>query len=149
MLALALSSCANSSRIRQERAPRAGDNCAALESAIRPWLGTPYLYGGTGERGLDCSAFVQIIYKQYRGIDLPRTTTLQYAAGERVQRGNLRCGDLVFFNNVRGRGVDHVGIYLGRDRFAHASTQKGVTVSDLNNSYYRKRYSWARRLRRP
>lgn len=144
---LLLQACVSAPRIRQERDPSASatERCDALKNAVAPWLGTPYRYGGTDRRGLDCSAFTRIVIQSVYGKTLPRTTALQVARGKRVRRSALQCGDLVFFKNMRGRGVDHVGIYMGNGRFVHASVTRGVVYSDLNQPYYRERYAGARR----
>jgi len=109
-------------------------------------MGTPYEYGGKSYSGVDCSGFVQQIYKEAFSIDLPRTTEEMYNTGTPV-RGNqwLECGDLVFFQGIRSRGIDHVGIYVGAERFIHASSSSGVVLSDLNSTYYQNHFVAARR----
>ncbi|MCX7878412.1 MAG: C40 family peptidase [Ignavibacteria bacterium] len=108
-------------------------------------MNTPYLWGGTTSNGIDCSAFCQRVMKYALGIDLPRTSAMQSQVGEYVERENLQFGDLVFFN-TRGRGVSHVGIYLGEGIFAHSSSSGGVKTNSLNEDYYNSRYLWARRV---
>ena len=108
-------------------------------------LGVPYLYGGTGKRGMDCSAFTSRVYENATGSPLPRSTAEQYGRGEDVDREDLRFGDLVFFNTT-GRTPSHVGIYIEDDLFAHASVSYGVTISSLESSYYNKRFVGARRI---
>lgn len=105
--------------------------------------GTPYCYGGTTTDCFDCSGFVNHCYLKM-GVVLPRTTSELYTMGERVIDG-LRLGDLVFFN-TNGRTVSHVGIFLGDNRFIHASTSSGVMVSSLTERYWQQRYLGARRL---
>jgi len=142
-----LYSCAASSARRSfNETPH--DECRILEQAVSHWLGTPYRYGGNDRGGLDCSAFVQIVYGDVYGFLLPRTTEQQYASGSWVRGGWLQCGDLLFFRNVRGRGIDHVGIYLGAGRFAHASSSNGVIISMLEEAYYTEHYAGARRYPR-
>jgi len=120
----------------------------ALSRAVSNWWGTPYQYGGNKRQyGVDCSAYVKAVFKTVYGINLPRTSASQYTLGVSVTKKNLRRGDLVFFN-TNGRGVSHVGIYLGRNRFTHASNSDGVTINSLKDSYYKKRYIGARRIRR-
>jgi cell wall-associated NlpC family hydrolase len=108
-------------------------------------LGVPYLYGGTGKNGMDCSAFTSRVYESATGSPLPRSTSEQYDRGEDVEREDLRFGDLVFFNTT-GRSPSHVGIYIEDDLFAHASVTYGVTISSLESSYYNKRFVGARRI---
>ena len=120
--------------------------CNNIISASKPWMGTPYKYGGVDFRGVDCSAFVQSVFQQVFNKKIPRTTGLMYQQGNIVRGGGLVCGDLVFFKNVRGRaGVDHVGIYIGNKKFIHASTSRGVVISDLASNYYSSHYVAARR----
>jgi cell wall-associated NlpC family hydrolase len=111
-----------------------------LEQFIAEWMGTPYQYGGMNKNGVDCSGFVSILMKEIYGIRLPHASRDQYKQGRKIARNRLREGDLVFFNIVPKRGVDHVGFFLGGDKFVHASTESGVTVSNLGNEYYRKHY---------
>lgn len=99
------------------------------------WHGTPYRIGGNSRAGIDCSGFVQVTYRDILGIDLPRTTTQQFRSGPHVNRANLQTGDLVFFRHGR-----HVGIYLENHRFLHASTSRGVMISDIRNPYWTRHY---------
>jgi cell wall-associated NlpC family hydrolase len=108
-------------------------------------INTPYLWGGTTTNGIDCSAFCQRVLKYALNIDIPRTSAVQSTVGDDVAREDLQFGDLVFFN-TRGRGVSHVGIYLGESVFAHSSSSGGVKTSSLNEDYYNSRYISARRV---
>jgi lipoprotein Spr len=121
------------------------DESSALSTFIQQWMYTPYKYGGMSKSGVDCSGFSSIAMREIFGVRIPRTAEDQYKAGETVRDGWQKAGDLVFFKNVRGRGIDHVGIFLGNNRFAHASTKKGVIISDLDEDYYHKRYVGSRR----
>jgi len=108
-----------------------------LYGFIDDWMGTPYRFGGTQKSGVDCSAFANALYRQVYGKSLPRTSR---GMGDRVQRkyeNELREGDLVFFS-FGGKGIDHVGVYLHNRKFVHASTSKGVIISDLRDAWYRK-----------
>ena len=116
-----------------------------LTQFITKWIGKPYRYGGNSEKGIDCSAFVQRVMKYALGIDLPRTSAVQSTVGDDVAREDLQFGDLIFFN-TRGRGVSHVGIYLGESVFAHSSSSGGVKTNSLNEDYYNSRYLWAKRV---
>jgi cell wall-associated NlpC family hydrolase len=110
-------------------------------SALR-FLGSPYVFGGTTASGFDCSGFVQHVFAML-GIGLPRTADAQYEYA-RPAVGGPRPGDLVFFDTYGG--VSHVGIYLGRGEFVHASSSRGVMVSHLSESYWASRYVGAKRL---
>jgi cell wall-associated NlpC family hydrolase len=110
-------------------------------SALR-FLGVPYSFGGTTASGFDCSGFVQHVFAML-GVGLPRTADAQYDVG-RPAVGGPRPGDLVFFDTYGG--VSHVGIYLGRGQFVHASSSHGVMVSHLSESYWASRYVGAKRL---
>lgn len=111
------------------------------------YISTPYRYGGTTMKGIDCSAFTKSVFSNVFSYDLPRSAREQYQVGEEVsERGELKFGDLVFFNTTRRSKPGHVGIYLGDNFFAHASRKKGVTVSSLDEAYYDKRYMGGRRL---
>ncbi|MBM2817107.1 MAG: spr product [Ignavibacteria bacterium] len=113
---------------------------------IMSWLGTPYHFGGTTNKGIDCSAFVRFIYQQSNSILLPRTAREQFTIGQNIKRKGLQFGDLVFFNTRRRVYVSHVGIYLGDNLFAHSSTRFGVTVSSLESTYYNARFLGGKRL---
>ncbi|MDV6377030.1 C40 family peptidase [Sporosarcina sp. GW1-11] len=107
--------------------------------------GIKYRYGGTTRAGFDCSGYVGYVFKQ-NGLKVARTSRAMYASGRAVKKSNLRSGDLVFFNTT-GRGVSHVGIYIGNGKFAHASTTKGVRVDRINDPHYwAKRYVGAKRV---
>jgi cell wall-associated NlpC family hydrolase len=108
------------------------------------WKGTRHRLGGTGQGGLDCSAFVRAVYKNAFNIELPRTTEEQAKRGRRIKRENLRAGDLVFFKPPSY--PRHVGIFLkGRD-FVHASKSEGVIISQIAPDYWGKYYWTARRI---
>jgi cell wall-associated NlpC family hydrolase len=114
----------------------------ALTRSALHFLGVPYVFGGTTAMGFDCSGFVQHVFAML-GIALPRTADAQYDFG-RPALGGPRPGDLVFFDTYGG--VSHVGIYLGRGEFVHASSSRGVMVSHLSESYWASRYVGAKRL---
>lgn len=110
-------------------------------------VGINYRHGGTNpESGLDCSAFVQLVFKDAVGLLLPRTAREQSEVGEKIDRRELKPGDLVFFNTMR-RAFSHVGIYLGDNRFLHAPrTGAEIRVEDMRQGYWVKRYNGARRI---
>jgi cell wall-associated NlpC family hydrolase len=120
---------------------------AALQARYQAWRGTPYRIGGLSQRGIDCSGFVHLTYRDLFGIDLPRNTGEQARLGEPVKAGQREIGDLVFFRI--NRWTNHVGIYLGQGRFMHASTSSGVMISRVDEPYWRKRYWKTTRLQQP
>ncbi|MBI9070571.1 MAG: C40 family peptidase [Melioribacteraceae bacterium] len=109
------------------------------------YLETPYQYGGNNYQGIDCSAFTQNVFNKALKINLPRTASEQYKVGQ-SEKTDLVFGDLIFFNTRKESYPGHVGLYLGNDLFAHASSSQGVTVSSLKSSYYAQRYVGARRI---
>jgi cell wall-associated NlpC family hydrolase len=109
--------------------------------------GTRYKYGGRSiDTGFDCSGFVRYVYGQAAGLTLPNTAHAISQVGAQIAKNELKPGDLVFFNTLR-RAFSHVGIYLGENRFIHASSSStgDVMVSDLNEKYWSKRFNGARR----
>ncbi len=113
---------------------------------IIKYLNTPYKFGGNSFNGIDCSAFTQNVYHNTNFYDLNRSAREQFKQGIEIKdRSELKFGDLVFFNTRRRVRPGHVGIYIGDNLFAHASTKLGVTISSLNHEYYSKRYMGARR----
>ncbi len=116
----------------------------ALLQQYAKWQGAPYRLGGFGLDGVDCSAFVMIVYRDAFGIDIPRTTADQITFGNRVNPRRLRIGDLVFFQT--GRRTLHVGILLRDGRFMHASTSSGVMISHLGEPYWRERFLRVQRI---
>ena len=118
-----------------------------LFTAIEKWWGTRYRYGGATNKGIDCSAYASTIVHQVYGLVLPRTAREQYANCVELEKEELLQGDLVFFN-TRG-GISHVGLYLGNGYFTHASTSIGVTISNLSETYWNKRFVGGGRLTVP
>lgn len=118
-------------------------NIKLLET-IDSWYGTRYRYGGTTRRGIDCSAFVREIYRSAFDIELPRTAREQYQRVSHVSFTDLKEGDLLFFNTTGG--ISHVGMYLRNNKFVHASSGRGVIVSDLYDFYYISRFRGAGRI---
>lgn len=116
----------------------------AIIATAKQYIGVPYVWGGSSPSGFDCSGFTQYVFAAH-GITLPRTSTQQYSTGTWVSKGSLQPGDLVFYN-TSGSGVSHLGIYIGNGQFIHASTSKGVIISEMSNSYWSARYYGARRV---
>jgi len=123
--------------------------CVKITSLAKKKLGKRYVWGATGTRNtFDCSGLTTYVYNQ-NGIKLPRRAIAQSKIGKRISKKELRKGDLVFFDtSKRKRGyVNHVGIYIGDNKFIHASSAKHrVVISSLNEPFYRSRLTVARRL---
>lgn len=119
----------------------------AMLMEIIKYLNTPYKYGGNSINGIDCSAFTQSVYRNALEVELNRSARQQYQQGEIIPNlEDLKFGDLVFFNTRRRVRPGHVGIYIGDNLFAHASSKNGVTISSLDHTYYSKRFMGARRI---
>ena len=123
------------------------DKCQRITSLAKTKLGKKYVWGASGNKNTyDCSSFVKYVYKK-QGIELPRTSIMQSKVGKYVKRDELQKGDLIFFDTSKRRKgyVNHVGIYLGDNKFIHASSaKKKVVVSNLSK-FYGQRYKGARR----
>ncbi len=133
---------------RQEQAMPSSTAAAIIREAER-WIGTPYRYGWSQRRkGTDCSGMVMVIYQEKAGVRLPRNSAGQQQFCQPLQRSELQPGDLVFFSpSTRRRRVSHVGIYIGNDRFIHASASRGVMVSELSQRYFDTHFHSAGRVR--
>ena len=110
-------------------------------------LGIAYRFGGnTPQSGFDCSGMVRYVFQHTLGLDLPRRAEEISRVGTKVDRKHLKPGDLVFYNTLK-RTFSHVGIYLGNNRFIHAPATGGVVrVEDMNESYWVRRFTGARRI---
>lgn len=116
-----------------------------LKKIVNSYIGVRYRYGGTNRRGMDCSGFVWRVFhdlghKNFLRIPSSKMTKL----GKSVRKRNIAVGDLVFFK--RRMRVNHVGIYMGNNKFAHATTQRGVTYTSLDDEYFSKRFYCIRRV---
>ncbi|MEG6512814.1 C40 family peptidase [Desulforamulus ruminis] len=107
------------------------------------FAGAPYLWGGMTTRGVDCSGLTYMAYF-VNGYQLPRDAQDQFKAGAPVERDQLHAGDLVFFSTI-DPGPSHVGIYQGEGMFFNARTKEGVTVTSLQDDFFKHRYLGARR----
>ena len=111
-------------------------------------LGTPYRWGGSSpSKGFDCSGLVKYAFNDVKAVDLPRSSSAMASGhGTKVERKDLKPGDLVFFN-IKSRRVNHVAIYLGNDRFIHAPRRgKAVTIDTLKKPYWNSHYAVAKRV---
>lgn len=114
---------------------------------IIKYLNTPYKYGGNSSDGIDCSAFTRTVYSDVLSIELNRSAKDQYSQGIKIEnQEDLKFGDLIFFNTRRRVKPGHVGIYIGDNLFAHASSKYGVIVSSLDQDYYSHRFMGGRRV---
>ena len=119
--------------------PATANNPGATAASIaKGQVGVPYRYGGNTPAGFDCSGLVQYSYAA-AGVNIPRTTSGQWATMSPVDRSEMRAGDLLFFE-ISGK-MSHVGLYLGNGRFVHApSSGKEVSIESLGSGYYRKAF---------
>jgi len=101
---------------------------------VYDWIGTPYRFGGSSRKGIDCSAFTKQLYSEVFNTTIRRSSRDIFSMVSPVSKDDLKEGDLVFFK-IHSRSISHVGIYLGNNRFAHASS-KGVAISSLDDAYY-------------
>lgn len=161
-LAVACLACAcawSTAHAKDAPAPRTLTS-TALETAGKVWtgaqdvaiyalglIGVDYRYGGNSpESGLDCSGLVRYVFQEVTGVTLPRTSREMSSIGSKIAMGDLKPGDLVFFNTRRFQ-FSHVGIYLGDNRFIHAPATGGeVEIARLSESYWKKNFDGARRL---
>ena len=107
-----------------------------LYTLITNWYGTPYRFGGQSHQGVDCSGFTNILYREIYGLQLPRSSKDIAKNIKRKYTKNLEEGDLVFFSFGKSKEINHVGVYLHNNKFVHASTSKGVIISDLTEPWY-------------
>ena len=133
-------------KVQENDSPAFGDPHIEkkLRNEYRRWLGTKHRLGGNDRDGIDCSGFVQAVYRNAFQINLPRTTVGQVKQGQPVGFQNMRIGDLVFFKPPDT--PRHVGIYLGESQFVHASKSSGVIVSPIDRYYWKPHFWAARRI---
>ncbi|NTV01418.1 MAG: NlpC/P60 family protein [Chlorobiaceae bacterium] len=109
-------------------------------SDVRQYFGIHYRFGGTTPAGFDCSGFVQFMFSKVFNMQLPRSSREMASIGMKVARNELRPGDLVFFQNGKNR-INHVGIFVGNNTFIHSSLSRGITRTNLSESYYDTRFA--------
>jgi cell wall-associated NlpC family hydrolase len=114
-----------------------------LVKQAKSWIGVPYSYGGMTRSGVDCSGLTSRLYQDI-GYNIPRRASEQFETGKWVSGKGVFPGDLVFFQNTAGKGITHVGMYIGDGSFIHASTSNGVVISTFADLYYRAHYAGAR-----
>lgn len=114
-----------------------------LFKQFKEWRGTRYRSGGLSKAGVDCSGYVYLTFKERLGLEVPRSSTALAQEGIPIDKAQLQTGDLVFFRTGRSR---HVGIYLESGQFMHASTRKGVMISNITKGYWASRWWTARRI---
>ncbi len=123
------------------------DGRAVAEFALA-FRGVPYRFGGADPAGFDCSGIVRSVFARY-GVDVPRVVEDQWEVGDKVKRGAIKPGDLLFFS-TKSPGASHVGIALDDQRFVHAPNSTGVVrIEALDSSYWRPRFIGARRINGP
>lgn len=127
---------------------KSAKKCQKLTKDAKKKLGKRYVWGASGRGNTyDCSSFVKYVYRK-NGIEIPRTSIRQSKYGKRVARKDLQKGDLIFFDTSKRRKgyVNHVGMYIGNNKFIHASSaKKKVVITSLNKRFYSQRYKGARR----
>ncbi|KAA8485602.1 lipoprotein Spr [Arcticibacter tournemirensis] len=116
-----------------------------LYQFVYDWLGTPYRLGGDTKRGIDCSGFAFELYEKVFNTVIGNNSRNIFSMVNPVSKDELQEGDLVFFK-IRSRAISHVGVYLGNNKFAHASSSRGVMISNLNESYWQRYYYKGGRL---
>ena len=126
---------------RSNSRPELGNDIVTYSKA---YLGKPYVWGASSGKSFDCSGFVMYIFKHF-GVSLGHGADDQFATGTKVAKEDLQAGDAVFFTTYK-KGASHVGIFIGDNKFIHASSSGGsVIITDLGTAYYKSRYIGARR----
>ena len=119
---------------------------AVLEESQK-YIGVRYVSGGTTPRGFDCSGYTQYVFAQI-GVGILRQERAQMENSIIIPKEEMQVGDLVIFSNTGDNGgfASHIGIYIGNNQVIHASSSKGITISDLDSAYYAKHYQCSRRI---
>lgn len=151
LLTISLLSCGSQRAIKtSSNKPPAKQNKSVLVSKAKEFIGTPYVWGGSSKQGMDCSG---LIYQSFKAIhrEVPRTTEGLMQQGRKISLSKLKTGDLVFFKTLKSKAkATHVGMITQNKKnetlFIHAGTSTGVTISKLQDGYWKKHFVFARRL---
>ncbi|WP_338751681.1 LysM peptidoglycan-binding domain-containing protein [Bacillus sp. FJAT-52991] len=127
--------------------PKPSDDTFSVDRLLaeaKKYIGVPYVWGGAQPSGFDCSGYIYYVFNQ-AGKKIPRTNTEGYYSRSYFV-SNPKPGDLVFFNNTYKKGISHMGIYLGNNQFIQASSSKGITITSLDNPYFKQRFDSFKRF---
>jgi lipoprotein Spr len=111
-----------------------------LYKFINDWYGVPYKYAGKDKSGIDCSGLTSTLYQSVYQKTISSNTKALVGEVKKINLSDLKEGDLVFFI-TNGKTISHVGVYLQNHKFVHASTKKGVIISDMNEPYFKQTYA--------
>jgi cell wall-associated NlpC family hydrolase len=118
------------------------DITSKLDTFVNKWKGKPYVYGGLSLKGIDCSGFIQTLYKDVFDILIPRTAYSQYKSSTKISKDEMGVGDLLFFMSRSSPSGWHVAVYLGNNVIMHAANRKrGVVVDQLTSIIRKNIYS--------
>lgn len=117
-----------------------------LYEFINDWYGVPYKYAGKDKKGIDCSGLTSTLYGAVYNKKISPSTKILIDEVHKIKQSDLKEGDLVFFN-IETSKPSHVGVYLQNNKFVHASSKKGVMISDLNEPYFKKYFHSAGRVK--
>ena len=145
ILQVAVMGCASKSSVSLPSKTSTADTeiVTLLYDQYNDWRGVRYREGGLSKNGVDCSGYVYLTFKQRLNRTIPRSPELLARSGTKVSPRQIRPGDLVFFNT--GWKKNHVGIYLRNGKFMHASSSRGVMISEIQNPYWSDAFWMARR----
>ncbi len=124
-------------------------DAAEVVAWSKTYIGTPHLMSGTTKKGIDCSGLMMVVHAKY-GVKLPHSSHEQARYGQIIPtRDSLQSGDLVFFYDSYNSAnfITHAGMYIGENKFIHASASKGVIITSMDDSYWSKRYLFGTRLK--
>lgn len=134
----------SSSSVRKKYAEKLGVSESDIKNEklyqfINDWYGVKYKYGGKDKAGVDCSGLTAALYLAVYKKTISSNTKDLVSEVKKIKESDLKEGDLLFFN-TNGKSISHVGVYLQNNKFVHASTKKGVMISDLNEPYFKQTY---------